>query len=371
MQITKLILYPACVPRRYTTVIAQEGGNAKHPVDQSHFFFLELSTNTGLTGWGEISDIEPSELPNAHVYEELLQSFVIGRNPFDIQRMHREFRDQFPPEVSPLGRLTSCALDMAMYDLQGKATARPVWQLLGGAVREQVVISWVAYIREDLELIRDEIRERTAEGFTAFKLKVGVDIELDEARLAATREVAGEKASVKVDANEGWSISEAASNIKRLARFGLDGVESPVPRENPADIAVVRRQVDVPILEHVADISYGLSLIKADAVDVFNLATTGSGGLWPARQISVLAQSAGIGILLGSTVEMGPGTLGQLQLAATIERLALPSDLIGPGMYTSDILVEPLSFERGTLRIPRGAGLGGTVDKTKLLELSH
>ena len=85
----------------------------------------------------------------------------------------------------------------------------------------------------------------------------------------------------------------------------------------------------------------------------------------------MLAQSAGIGILLGSTVEMGPGTLGQLQLAATIERLALPSDLIGPGMYTSDILVEPLSFERGTLRIPRGAGLGGTVDKTKLLELSH
>ena len=74
-----------------------------------------------------------------------------------------------------------------MYDLQGKATKQPIYNLLGGKVRNDVVVSWVAYIREELDLLRAEIQEKVAQGFRAFKLKVGVDIELDEERVALAR----------------------------------------------------------------------------------------------------------------------------------------------------------------------------------------
>lgn len=367
MKIKSLKLHPVAVERQYGTVIAKEGGVANRTVNKSYFLFAELTTDNGLTGWGEVSDIEPDEVPDdVDEYADMLAAFAVGRDPFDIQTLHHDVREHFDVENSSLARYTECALDMAMYDLQGKATARPVYDLLGGAVRKEVVISWVAYIREELDLIRDEVREKCKQGFRAFKLKVGVDIDRDEERLAVAREVAGREVSFKVDANEGWSVENAAKNIRRLDRYDLAGVETPVPRENPADIAAVRKQVDVPILEHVQNPEYGLALIKAGAVDVFNVATTGAGGLWNARQVVALADAAEVGVLLGSTVEMGPGTLAQLHLAATVRNLTLPSDLIGPGMYRHDVLAKPLRYQQGKLLVPAGMGLGGDVEPKQL-----
>ncbi len=371
MKIKSLKLHPVAVERQYGTVIAKEGGVANRTVKKSLFLFTELTTDNGLTGWGEVSDIEPDEFPkDVAEYADMLAAFTVGRDPFDIQTLHHDVREHFDVENSSLAKYTECALDMAMYDLQGKATGRPVYDLLGGAVRKDVVISWVAYIREELDLIRDEIREKCEQGFRAFKLKVGVDIDLDEQRLAVAREVAGKDVSFKVDANEGWSVDNAAKNIRRLDKYNLAGVETPVPRDNPADIAAVRKQVDVPILEHVHDLEYGLALVKADAVDVFNIATTGTGGLWNARQVVALADAAGVGVLLGSTVEMGPGTLAQLHLAATIRNLTLPSDLIGPGMYRHDVLEKSLEYQKGKLLVPKGIGLGGEIAPQRMRQLA-
>lgn len=371
MEITALKLHPVAVARQYATVIAQEGGNANRAVAKSYFYFVEVRTNNGLVGWGEISDIEPGDLPKVTGdYEQVLSAFMRGRDPFAIQQMHWDYVQHFLVEESSLARYTRCALDMAMYDLQGQATRQPIYNLLGGKVRHDVVISWVAYIRDELELLRAELQAKVAQGFRAFKLKVGVDIDLDEERVALAREVGGKEISIKVDANAGWSVAEAAKNIRRLDRFQLAGVETPVPRENPDDIAAVRKQVNVPILEHVGSLEYGLALARAGAVDVFNIATTGAGGIWPARQIVSLAEAADIGVLLGSTVELGPGTLAQLHLAAITPNLTLPSDLIGPGMYTKHVLAQPLQYQQGKLLVPSGHGLGADIDTQRFAELA-
>lgn len=366
MHIASLKLFRTSVHRQYATVIAEEGGEARRAVETSHFLFVKITSDGGLTGWGELSDLEPETLPQDGAFEEELTAFLRGRDPFAVQQMHADFRQHFDVENNSLAQAAECALDMAMYDLAARSVRLPVYSLLGGAVRKEVTISWVAYIRADLEQLRQEVREKRRAGFRAFKLKVGVDIDLDEQRLAVLREEAGEDASLKIDANAGWSVDEAPRNIRRLGRFNLAGVETPVPREDPADIAAVRKQVDVPILEHVSDLAYGLALLKAEAVDVFNVATTGCGGIWPARRVAALAEAAGIGVLLGSTVELGPGTLAQLHLAATVPNLTLPSDLIGPGMYKSDVLARPLAYQQGKLFIPDGPGLGGEVDEKRV-----
>ena len=76
------------------------------------------------------------------------------------------------------------------------------------------------------------------------------------------------------------------------------------------------------------------------------------------------------GSALGSTVEMGPGTLAQLHLAATVPNLTLPSDLIGPGMYRADVLTRPLAYRQGKLDVPQSPGLGGSVDREQLRKLA-
>ncbi len=373
MKITSLKLHPVSVARKYATVIAKKGGEAKNAVERSSFIFIELETDTGLIGWGEVSDIPAEAYPNLPEYQALLTDLMLGRNPFAIQQLHLDMQQHLMPDdgQDTLTRYTTCALDMAMYDLAAQAVERPVSDLLGGGVRREVRVSWVAYIREDLDLLRDEVREKVEAGFDAFKVKVGVDIDLDEARVKVVREVAGPQTSIKVDANAGWSVATAPANIRRLHKFNLAGVETPVPRDDPREIAAVRKQVDVPILEHVNDVQYAMALLKADAVDEFNIATTNCGGLWPARQVAALAQGAGIGVLLGSTVEMGPGTLAQLHLAALTPNLNLPSDLIGPGMYVSDVLQRPLQYAKGRLKVPTGPGLGGTIDRKKLAALGR
>ncbi|MCH2570532.1 MAG: hypothetical protein MK103_04100, partial [Planctomycetes bacterium] len=90
-----------------------------------------------------------------------------------------------------------------------------------------------------------------------------------------------------------------------------------------------------------------------------------------ARKVAALAESAGLGVLIGSTVEMGLGTLAQIHLATTTPNLTLPSDLIGPGMYTKDILHDPVEYHKGTLRYTENKGLGGTVDRKKLAALQQ
>src|SRR5262245_3241730 len=96
MKIKSLKLHPVAVERQYGTVIAKEGGKANRTVKKSFFYYVELLTDNGLTGWGELSDVEPHNLPkDAAEYGELLAAFVAGRSPLDVQRMHREFREHF------------------------------------------------------------------------------------------------------------------------------------------------------------------------------------------------------------------------------------------------------------------------------------
>ncbi|MGE3406796.1 MAG: mandelate racemase/muconate lactonizing enzyme family protein [Pirellulales bacterium] len=359
MKITHVQLHAVAVPRLYATQIAKAGGEARGKVEVSRYIMVKATSDSGLAGWGEMSDVEPEDYPALGAYRERLEKFLIGRDPFDVQSLHADFDEAFPKdESSAPNQAARCAADMLCHDLQGQQAGVPVYQLLGGRQRPAVRVSWVAYIRDDLKLLREEIKQKVAEGFDAFKLKVGVDFDLDEARLAALREAAGTGASIKLDPNEGWNFEQAVRNIRRLQRFELDGVETPVAGRGAEDLARLRKLVQVPLLEHVSTPAAALEYLKHDSLDAFNIATTNSGGIGPARLVADLAQTAGVGLLLGSTVELGPGTLAQLHLGASIRQLTLPSDLIGPGMLQGDVLTTPLRYDHGRLAPPDTPGLG-------------
>ncbi|MBI2302030.1 MAG: mandelate racemase/muconate lactonizing enzyme family protein [Armatimonadetes bacterium] len=367
MRITDVTLHGVQTPRRYATVCAAPGGGADATVECSRHYLLELHTDVGLTGIGEVSDVEmvpvytPGYVPPRDALLETYRWWLVGRDPFDRGRLHAE---------RPLNGLAAAAADMAVHDLLGKAAGVPVYKLLGGMTNPRPLLCWVAFIRDDLRALREELAEKVAAGFRAFKLKVGVDLDLDDERLAVAREVAGPHAELKIDASGAWDVPGAIAAIERLQRHGLAGVETPVPVGQVEDLAAVRRAVDVMILEHANEFELALRMIRADAVDVINTYVGGVGGIYPLIKMLALCEAAQVGVLLGSTLELGVGTAAQLHVAASTATLALSSDLIGPAMYTDDVITEPFVYADSTLRIPQGPGLGVELDRDKLEQLA-
>lgn len=362
MRITGLKIRSIRVQRQHRTVV---GAGIDTPIagasdapTLSRFAFLQLQTDEGLCGLGEWSDLEPGLEPAR--LKGQLEALLLGRNPFDLEAIFALF---------PLDRSTRCAVDSALYDLMGKALGVPVYQLLGGRYRPQVEVSWVVYIREP-DLIADEIRQMRSQGFDAFKLKVGSRIEHDENCVRLIRESAGPQAQLKLDASGAWSLEEAIEYIPRLAQYGLLAVESPVRGRGAEDLARVRQAVEVPIIEHVWDRwDYVLDLVHHQSVDIINLFPEGCGGLFRCKKVLALAEAAGIGALLGSTVELGVGTAGQVHLGVSSPGISYPSDLIGPAMYQEDVITCPFTYQAGGLAPPEGPGLGVELDLAQLERL--
>jgi muconate cycloisomerase len=364
VKVTDLSLDQIAIHREYRTVVAGPGqeivGVGAEPT-LSHFYILRVQTDEGITGLGEVSDFdEGSEFPSRAELERQLKTVLVGEDPFKLEALFQE-------KIRFASPLIDCAVDSALYDIQGKKLGVSVSDLIGGRVRDEVVVSWVVFIRKP-ELVGDEIRRMTARcGFTAFKLKVGIDIDHDDQCVRIIRETAGPTAQIKLDASGAWTKDEAIRNIRRLEKYNLQGVETPVQGRDPREMAEVRQAVDTPIIEHVGrNFGAALAMAKHGSVDIFNVATVSAGGIYRAKKLLGLAEAAGIDCLLGSTVELGIGTAGQLHLAGTSSIVNYPSDLVGPALYTDDILATPFRYTEGTLPVPQGVGLGVELDEQKL-----
>jgi L-alanine-DL-glutamate epimerase-like enolase superfamily enzyme len=369
MKIADVLVYPLVrVCRRYPTVISQQiRPDGIVPVEESSFVLFEVVAENGLRGIGEVSDIEEGALPDLPALAEELRRALIGRNAYDVATILEGLAARTEESRTLTTRLYHCAVDMALYDLQGKAAGMPVYRLLGGRRREAIPISAVVYIR-DARLVAEEVRERLDQGFRHFKLKVGLGIDHDEASLAALREAAGPEASIKIDPNGAWSVEEAIRCLRRLERYNITGVETPIPARDIEGKLALKRETCVPILEHVSDPQFALECARTGAVDVFNVSLCGCGGIFLAGKVAAVAEAAGIPCLLGSTLELWPGTAAQAHFGVSLPNLSYPSDLVGPLMYQSDVVRQPWRYHEGEVRVAERPGLGVELDYERLGE---
>ena len=385
MHIRKVRIRAVAVPRIYDTRVAEAGGHAQAKT-QSLYYVLELISNTGAIGLGEISDIESSwNVPAPHALCTLLASLE-GADPLRHHDTWEAATAALPEALHPeLRSLLSAAVDTALLDLVGQHYNAPLHVLLGGTHRTHIQVSWVAFIRT-VEEIEEEISSKVAEGFTAFKLKVGDEPNLDMERVRICRRIAGPEAYIKVDASGQWEEQEAVEQITALAAVGADAVETPlraaarslakdapeVVNEKAEDVAAtlarVRESVPIELIEHVSDFEecFALALIDRRAVDVFNVVPVQAGRLQRAQRLLHLAESGGLTALIGSTVELGIGTAAAAHLAAACASVSVASDLVGPGLLKGDVVVPTLRYDRGYMRPPSGPGLGVQLDEDRM-----
>lgn len=388
MRIRDIHIHAVVVPRVYNTRVAPAGGHIGGK-DDSRYYLLEFETDTGLIGLGEISDIEDAwAAPAPAALRETLAAPLLDADPLKRRPTWERIETALPSDYHPEFRnLVTSAVDVALLDLAGKHHHAPAHALLGGQYRDELPVSWVAYLRSAAELA-DEIQEKVDAGFTAFKLKVGTDFDLDCERIRVCRRIAGPNAYLKADASGAWEEEEAIDRIRALSALGIDAVETPlqcvsrsIAKDHPEKInadpdtaaqalARVRAAVPADIIEHVADFdeTFALALLRHRAVDVFNIVPVQAGSLHRAQRLIHIAEAGDIPVLLGSTVELGIGTAAALHLGIASKGVTVASDLVGPGLLSGDVVAPRLEYQQGGLRAPRGLGLGVDLVPTLLAQ---
>lgn len=335
----------------------------------SDYVIVRVYTDQGLIGLGEAT-VAPrwsgeTSATSLSVINDLLAPELIGQNPLDITRLR--FRMDRVVKLNPF---TKASLEMALWDIAGKAANMPVCQLLGGPVRDSMRIKLVIGALDRAAVI--QLAERFLEmGVTCLKVKTGIHPEEDIARVRTVREVAGPHIPITIDSNCGWNVTTARHTLLRLADQNILLAEQPIPPNDPAAMAALRATVPMPIMadESVFTLTDAWTVCAAGAADILSVYPGKHGGIAGTVEIVHVAKAAGIVCAIGSNLELGIGTAAMLHVAAalpTIDSETYPADLVGPLYHEADLLTEPLQLGPPLAKCPMGPGLGVTLDEQQL-----
>jgi muconate cycloisomerase len=371
MKITRLETIPVRVPIKPELAI-RSGRGGSH--SESPFLLVKIHTDDGLVGIGEVSCTPrwsgEDQVTAAHFVNAYFAPLLVGealRELSDIDRLTIKF-------AAPVAgnHFTKAGVEMALWDLLGKSLNQPVYELLGGKIRDTVRTKWSVSGAEPEKAV-EIARGAISRGFTAMKVKVGLGPDADVARVRAVRDAIGPQIKLGVDANGGWPTSDiAVATIRRLCdAANIAFAEQPVPAGDHEEMAAVRRQIDVPVIadESLYNLADARALVRAQACDVFSIYIGKAGGIGPAKSIADFALAEGIACTIGSNLELGVGSAAMLHLACSHKAITpddYPCDIIGPHYYEDNILQSPLDLYTGRAVPAKRPGLGVDLDDEKV-----
>lgn len=365
MKITRIEPIPICVPlKKGLTAKTAHGEHAVSP-----YVLVKVHTDAGIVGLGEatISGLWSGETQagTVAVIAEYLAPQLLGKDPRDITACRRAM--DFIIKLNPF---TKSAVEMALWDIAGKAAGLPVYQLLGGKVRDRVRIKLVVWAR-DVAGSRAMAEGHLNLGVSCVKVKTGLDPVTDVARVKAVREVAGPDIPVTLDSNCGWTIQQAKWCLRQLEGANLLLAEQPIHAGDPAALAEVRASTHTPIMadESVFTLQDALLLAQYRAADILSIYPGKHGGIAATAEIIAVAKAAGLRCTIGSNLELGIGTAAMLHVAAAFPEVdtdAFPADTIGPFYHDADLITQPLDLGPPYAVVPTGPGLGVELDEAQL-----
>ena len=361
MRITDIDIWTVVVPVIPDRVNSPEFGIPSWPRLPKHI--IRLRTDDGLYGLGETRRGCPRE------GVEAAAKALIDRDPLSIplqdlpliqtQERFQGVRAEYEGLYGP-GRNSPAygAFEMAMFDLVGRALGVPAHRLLGGAVRDRVLVDyWIG--QQMPEDAARNARMGAARGFRGIKMKCAIDDPWEE-RIQAILDAAGPDFKVTIDPNERfYRPAEAIALARKLERFpNVAMYESPVPQWNLDWYRQLRAAIEVPLALHLNNPHDVIRAISAQACDYFNL----GGGMVGFVQNAAIVAAGGTLCWHGSGVDLGIWEHAALHAAACARNCALPSDLVGSWVREDDLIVEPIQFGDGTVIVPNKPGIGCELD---------
>ena len=329
---------------------------------------VEVRTDGGLIGWGEVATVEQADIV-VHDFAPRL----IGVDPSNIddccRRCLPEIRTLLNTHDSGLVKAFG-GLELALWDIKGKALDQPVYALLGGPVRSEIGFSEYFALRipgpgepgesTPLEVARYCARMREQYGSTIFEGKVGV-LELDT-EIEMVREVRaaiGPDATLRLDANNSWPLNTARKALARLEPYDIANIEDPALTFH--DMAKLRQHSTIPFSSHLPNLRLAVDLGVPDTF-VLNVMTLG--GLRETMKFISACELMGVGFWFYSG-ETAVGTAAYMQLAAAVPYLSQPGQSLFR-WYADDVSAKLIQPYANAVPIPDAPGLGVNVDPDAL-----
>ena len=302
--------------------------------DHSLNVLVKISTDEGLWGIGEAAPFEPVTGESAATVLEALKLFrtgLIGMDPLDIEGIHRMMDRLLSGNTS-----AKAAVDIALYDIKGKLMGQPLYKVLGGSVN-QIVTDMTVGI-DTPEAMAVEARERVEkDGFTILKIKAGINPIEDIQALTLIRQAVGPNIRLRVDANQGYTVSDAVRTLKAFEKLGVEAVEQCLPSWDLDGMRFVRSKVDLKVMldESIHTPIDAAKACKIDAADIINIKLMKCGGLYNALKIASAAEVYGAECMIGCMLEAKISVNAAVHLACA-KQIITRVDLDGPVLCSED-----------------------------------
>lgn len=293
-----------------------------------------------------------------------LAPLIVGLNAFDRTAIANAMDEKVHGNA-----FAKAGIEMALWDIQGKALGLPVHDLLGGKARDSLPMSWPLATGDPKAEI-DEAEEKLDKRLhRIFKFKMGaVEPEKDVARAVEVMTAIGDRAKFRADPNERWDETTANWAVPRLAEAGLEMIEQPLPRWNVDGAARLTRAIPIAHMldEGVCSVQDMLQAANRRSGGLTSIKLMKSKGIQQAKTIADISLGAGIPIFMGTFLETSYGTGANMQLCATFRDLPYGGELAGPLLLAEDICATPADYRDFELHLQDGVGLGVDVDPDKL-----
>lgn len=367
MKITSLECIPLRLPFGDPFTIAAPHEKSRNFVDT---LIVKIHTDEGITGIGETQawrrqgsgEILYNLVTTIKtIYEPLL----VGKSPLNINEiMHL-------CEAAVYHSLyAQAAIGDALYDIIGKSYNLPVYDLLGGKCRDKIQVGICVPIFKDSAIMLDKADRFYDKGYRHIRIKIGINSDDDAKNAETFRNHFGNKITLRADANAGMTYPDALRLLKKLEPYDFDMVEQLVSLWDLDGMADLARHTSIPLSvdESVSTEKSLLDVISKRAAAIVQTKTGKNGGIFYSRKLWDLARTGGMEIFPGNHPTTSVGCAAVTHLAASWNGNLMVGDYQNAidGVFVDDIVEEPLVIKDGFIELPKGPGLGMTLDESKI-----
>ena len=329
--------------------------------------FLRLDTDGGITGWGEAAPwtvFTGSPEASAAALHVHLRPLLLGSDPFRIEALLTQ-ADRTVVHCTE----AKAAMEMALFDIVGKALGTPVCNLLGGRVRDEIPLSF-SIANPDFDRDLDLVPQLYADGIRLFKVKTGFTAHAEDIRrLEKLRALLPPDVDLRVDYNQGMEPWDAIRRLRDIEAFRPTFIEQPVPAANIEALAAITEAIDTPIMadECVFSPSDALRVVSLRAADLISIKAQKSGGMLRGKEIGAIAAAGGLACYGGDMFESGLASTAGAHMIAATPNISLGCEFYQPNYYlTEDLLTQPFAVSNGKVQVPATPGLGVEIDEQRL-----
>ncbi|MCI1986854.1 MAG: galactonate dehydratase [Lactobacillus sp.] len=347
------------------------------------WIFVKVTTDTGISGWGEMISGTKTETVVAGAKE--MGDRLIGRNPFEIERLWQELHRSFF-RGGPINGTIISGLEMALWDIKGKALNVPIYELLGGAARDRIrVYSWIGGDRPSD--VGEQAQIRVDKGFKAIKMNATSELHYIDSyqkvqavvdRVESIRNTVGDQLEIGIDFHGRVHRPMAKVLAKALEPYHPMFLEEVVLPENWESFEDIAREVAVPLAtgERLYTRWQFKELFQQGAVDIVQPDVALCGGILETRKIAAMAEAYDMAV--APHAPYGPVALAAtLQVDACTPNVFIQEQSLGihynQGFDLLDFVKnkEIFQYKDGYVDLPKGPGLGLDMDEDKIKEIAQ